>query len=132
PKWAALTSPMTVVSDADPRAPTPLAVSAIAASGAEQLAAVDGDGLAGHPAGQRRGKEQRDVGDLLGPAEAAERDALEDPVIENRIAGLAGVPDAARKLDRARGDAVGADALAGEQPGLRAGVVDRGRLGGAV
>jgi hypothetical protein len=41
----------------------------------QQLAAINRDRLAGHPAGQRRGQEDDDPRHLLGVAEPAERDA---------------------------------------------------------
>src|SRR5215472_14033424 len=97
-----------------------------APSGAKHLAAVDGQGLPGDPAGERRCEEERDIGDLLRAAEPAEGNALEDALIERRIRGLALLPGAAGKLDRARRDAIDADALAREERCLRAGVMDRG------
>src|SRR6185437_1536304 len=100
---------MTLVSLDTPRVRTVLVVSAIARpSGAEQLAAVDGEGLPGDPAGRRRGEEEGDVGNLFGAAETAEGDALEDAVVEPRLRGLALLPEAAGKLDRTRRDAIDA------------------------
>src|SRR5262249_28042171 len=81
---------------------------------AQQLPAVHRDGLSGDPIGERRGPEQDDVRDLLGVPQPAERNALEDPVIELRIVALALLPGAAGELDRAGRHAIDADALTRE------------------
>src|SRR6185312_7964182 len=94
----------------------------------QQLPTVDDDGLAGDPAGERRRKEEDDVGDLLRPAEPAERYAAEDAVVELRVLGLALLPGTARKLDRAGRDAIDADILAREKQRLACRVVDERRL----
>src|SRR6201987_630833 len=79
------------------------------ASGLEHLPAIDGDVLAGDPAGKRRAQEQRNLSDFLRSAEPAERDASEDAAVEVRIVGLGPRPGAAGEFDRSRGDAVDPD-----------------------
>src|SRR3954464_3764997 len=81
--------------DAGPRQP-----STTIASTSEHLPAIDGNILAGNPAGQRRGGEQRDLRHLLWMAKPAERDASEDAGVKVRIVGLGARPGAARKFDR--------------------------------
>src|SRR5579864_2139238 len=85
---------------------------------AQQLSAIDDDRMPRDPTGERRGQEQHRVRDLLRPAQASERDALQNAVVESRIAGLALLPGAAGKLDRARSHRVHADFLAREICGL--------------
>src|SRR5438309_8305788 len=63
-------------SAAEPRQPRTTIASAL-----QHLAAIDGDILAGDPAGERRAQEQRDLRHLLRPAEAAEWDAPEDAAV---------------------------------------------------
>src|ERR1700746_1882148 len=81
-------------SAAEPRQPR-----TTTAPSSEHLTAIDGDVLAGDPAGQRRGEEQRNLRDFLRLAEPAERDAPEDAAVEVRIVGLDPRPSAARKFD---------------------------------
>src|SRR4051812_23604378 len=81
----------------------------------QKLPAIDRDRLSGDPVGERRGQEDDDVGDLLGVAEPAERDAAQDRAVKLRIIRLRPLPGAAGELDRARRDAVDPDALIREQ-----------------
>src|SRR5215469_14870212 len=54
----------------------------------QQLAAIDDDRLPRHPAGKRRGEEEGDIGYLLGPAHAAEGDAVDQSPVELRHLAL--------------------------------------------
>lgn len=65
----------------------------------EHLAAVHHQGLSGDPAGQIRGQEQGHVGHFLRGAEAPERNAAANPLIEIRIVLAGLIPDPAGKLD---------------------------------
>src|SRR3954453_24201460 len=73
--------------DAGPRQP-----SMTMASTSEHLPAIDGNILAGDPAGQRRGEEQRDLRHLLRRLEQAERVEVTDAVIKLRHAGMGARP----------------------------------------
>src|SRR6266481_971220 len=75
----------------------------------EHLPAIDRDVLAGDPAGERRAQEERDLRHFLRMAQAPERDASENAAVKVRVVRLGPVPGTARKLDRARGDAVDPD-----------------------
>src|SRR5687767_10177370 len=98
----------------------------------ESLPAIDADHLRGHPARQRRGEEERDARHLLRPAEALPGHRRERLVVERRLFGLALLPRASGKLDRARRDAVDANSPGGKRRCLSAGVVDDCALGGTV
>ena len=68
-----------------------------------RLPAVDGDAGAGDPAGARRAEERDDVGDLLGAAEAPERDLARDEGGDALGIGLLpAVPAAARETGSSR------------------------------
>src|SRR6266446_10132245 len=94
----------------------------------EHLPAIDGDVLAGDPAGERRTQEQSDLGYLLRAAQSAERDASEDAAVEVGIVQSGALPGAAGKLDRTGCYAVDADPFAGESSGLGQSVFDDRRL----
>src|SRR6516225_4538071 len=66
-------------SAAGPRQPRTTIASAL-----QHLPAIDGDVLAGDPAGERRAQEQRNLRDFLRSAEPAERDASEDAAVKVR------------------------------------------------
>ena len=100
--------------------------------GAQDLAAVHHDGLAGDPARERGGQEQDRIGDLVGSPMAPEGNAADDPVIERPVLLLDDVPIAARRLDGTRRHAVHPDALAGERRRLAGRVLDQRRLGGGI
>src|SRR5437763_10384840 len=84
----------------------------------QHLPAIDGDVLAGDPAGERRTQEESDLRHLLRPAEPSERDAPENAAVEVRIIRLGPGPGAAGEFDRSRGDAVDPNVLARECRGL--------------
>ena len=77
----------------------------------EHLAAIDGDGLAGDPAGEPRAQKQCDLRHLLRLAQPAEWDASEDAAIKVGVVEPRPLPGAAGKLDRAWYDAIDPDAL---------------------
>src|SRR6185295_5802088 len=99
--------------------PDELTPSAATVGSSEHLPAVDDQRLACHPRRRGTAQEDGDVGHLLGVAEAARGDGVEDGVVELRLARLAPVPDAAGELDGARRDGVDADALGGQHQRLR-------------
>ena len=104
------------------------AISGGAADGPQHLAAIDGDGLAGDPGGERRGEERHHLRHLVWPAEPAERDAAQDGAVERRVGRLAALPGAAGKLDRSRRRAVDPDAFLGQAGGLGERVFNQRRL----
>src|SRR5207302_6838050 len=65
-----------------------LAISGGAANGSQHLAAIDRDGLAGDPGGERRGEERHHLSHLLRPAEPTERDAAQDGAVKRGLAVL--------------------------------------------
>src|SRR5204863_6223009 len=102
------------------------------ASASQHLTAIDGNILAGDPAGERRRKEQRNLRDFLWVAEPAERDASEDAAVQVRIVGLDPGPGAAGEFDRAGGDAVDPDPLLRKRRRLGQGVFQDCGLDGSV
>src|SRR5262245_62154086 len=82
-------------------------------TGSERLPPIHRDRLSRHPRGLVAHQEGGDVGYFLGLAVAAAGDARQDALVEGGILLLVALPQPALEEDRARRDAVDADALRG-------------------
>src|ERR1035441_6224314 len=90
-------------------------------------AAIDREHLAGDVARRRAGQKQDGVGDVLGLAEAPQRNLFQEP-----LAGLGADLRRHGGFDEARGDRVHGDAAAGQFPRRGLGKPDHARLAGTV
>src|SRR5215469_17436308 len=96
------------------------------------MAAVDHDIRAGDIGGHGARQEGDDIGDLLGPAHAAQRILLDDGAEHLRLLPFELMPEAALEIDRAGAHGIDPDSLLADLAGERLHVEQKCSLHGAV